>query len=265
MEILIENTSSPGASFTPNTNAVLLKTYQWICENQGISLSFKEFRMRLQTDKKVNDNNNRNIYPLLKNGELVSYEKGSDLHVDYFFTNTGLAYVKTLEMIEMIKNEDYTSRQMEDAIKKCEMIKQEIITDALFKVVEHKEVNYVEPFQEMINFIVKYNSISKLEYAIFLYMRKIGKSEDELENVVNGYRMGEFDIEVKVNVRNDIDIRKKTNKDKRKEGLSYLTSYGYFTSLLLQAGLIVKRDKNYFDISDGKKKILEKLGGKNSE
>lgn len=150
MEILIENTSSPGASFTPNTNAVLLKTYQWICENQGISLSFKEFRMRLQTDKKVNDNNNRNIYPLLKNGELASYEKGSDLHVDYFFTNTGLAYVKTLEMIEMIENEDYTSRQREDAIKKCEMIKQEIITDALFKVVEHKEVNYVEPFQEMI-------------------------------------------------------------------------------------------------------------------
>ena len=67
MIIEIENTSSPGASFTSNTNSVLLKTYEWICEHKGISIPFKEFRMRLQSEKGINDNNNRNIYPLLKN------------------------------------------------------------------------------------------------------------------------------------------------------------------------------------------------------
>ena len=153
MEILIENTSSPGASFTPNTNAVLLKTYQWICEHQGISLPFKEFRMRLQADKKVNDNNNRNIYPLLKNGNLVNYEKGGEVQVDYFFTNTGLAYVKTLETIDMIENENYSRHQVEGALERFELIKQEIITNALYQVMEHKDVNYIEPLKEMICFI----------------------------------------------------------------------------------------------------------------
>lgn len=265
MEILIENTSSPGASFTPNTNAVLLKTYQWICEHQGISLPFKEFRMRLQADKKVNDNNNRNIYPLLKNGNLVNYEKGGEIQVDYFFTNTGLAYVKTLETIDMIENENYSRHQVEGALERFELIKQEIITNALYQVMEHKDVNYVEPFQEMICFILKFNAISKLEYAIYLYMRKMEKTDEELNDVICGYRVGDIDIEVKVNVRNDLELREKTKSDKRKEGLSYLTSYGYFTSLLLQAGLIVKRDKNYFNIVEEKRQILEKLGGKINE
>ena len=115
MVIEIENTSSPGASFTKNTNSVLLKTYEWICEHRGLSLPFREFRMRLQSEKGVNDNNNRNIYPLLKNGGLANYEKGSDLKVDSFYTNTGLAYVKTLESVEVIEVEDYTKEQKEKA------------------------------------------------------------------------------------------------------------------------------------------------------
>lgn len=263
MIIEIENTSSPGASFTNNTNVVLLKTYEWICEHKGISLPFKEFRMKLQSEKGINDNNNRNIYPLLKNGGLVSYEKGTDIKVDYFYTNTGLAYVKTLETVNMIENEGYSTQQVIEATKKFEVIQQEIIYGALKKIVNQSDLNYVEPFQNMIHFLLEFGKISKVEFAYLLYIKQQQELREALNIMqpqINMYRCGDLEIEVYVKVRNDIELREKTNSNKRKEGLSFLTSYGYFTSLLLQAGLIKKSDK-YYEVIEEKRGLLEKLGG----
>ena len=48
--------------------------------------------------------------------------------------------------------------------------------------------------------------------------------------------------------------------DKRKEGLTFLTSYGYFVSLLYQAGLI-KKDGKYYVVNEDKRTVLEELGG----
>ena len=263
MIIEIENTSSPGASFTNNTNSVLLKTYEWICEHRGISLPFKNFRMKLQSEKGINDNNNRNIYPLLKNGGLVNYEKGADVQVDYFYTNTGLAYVKTLETVDMIENEGYSKQQVAEATKKFEIIQQEIIFGALKKIVNQPELNYVEPFQDMIRFLLKFGKISKVEFAYLLYVKQQKEIREALNTMhpqIDMYRCGDLEIEVHVKVRNDIELREKTNADKRKEGLSFLTSYGYFTSLLLQAGLIKKAEK-YYEVIEEKRELLERLGG----
>ena len=265
MIIEIENTSSPGASFTPNTNEVLLKTYEWILEHKGIVLPFKDFRMRLQNEKKVNDNNNRNIYPLLKNGGLASYEKGADLHVDYFFTNTGTAYVKTLESIKLLEKEDYTKSQKEDAIRKFEAIQQEIVYGALKRILEQKDINYTQPMKNMISFLLKYDKISKIEFAYLLYSCKEDKNIQmtlsDMNDNVDLLRAGKLEIDVNVKVRNDLDIRKKTNSDNRKEGLTFLTSYTYFTSLLQQAGLVIKND-GYFCVNQNKKHLLAELGGK---
>ena len=262
MIIEIENTSSPGASFTSNTNSVLLKTYEWICDHKGISIPFKEFRMKLQSEKGINDNNNRNIYPLLKNGGLVNYEKGGNIQVDYFYTNTGLAYVKTLETISLIKTEEYTKQQIAETVKRFEIIQQEIIFGALKKIVNQPDVNYVEPFQDLIRFLLKFGKISKIEFAYLVYVKQqeIRETLNTMHSHINMYRSGDLEIEVHVKVRNDIELREKTKADKRKEGLSFLTSYGYFTSLLLQAGLIKKSDK-YYEVVEEKRVLLEQLGG----
>ena len=100
MKIEIENTSSPGASFTDNTNDVLLKINDWIKNHISEVLPFKEFRMILQQEKGINDNNSRNIYPLLKNSGLIKYENRGNLTVSEFFTNTGSAYIAALETKE---------------------------------------------------------------------------------------------------------------------------------------------------------------------
>ena len=263
MIIEIENTSSPGASFTPNTNSVLLKIYEWINENKGETLPFVTFRRRLEREKGVNDNNNRNIFPLLKNCEMVNYEPGRDLQVDFFYTKRGLAYVKTLESIEMVKAGNFTETQKTISINKFEKIKRALIYEALLVVIKKPDVNYTEPFSDLIRFLIKYNKISKQEYAYMLYVRQnmdIMQTLNTIEDNIASYRNGDLTFETVVKVSNDLELREKIKSKKRKEGLSYLTSYGYFTSLLQQAGLITK-DGNYQLIVNDKRNLLEQLGG----
>ena len=264
MQIEIFNTSSPGASFTDNTNSVLLKIFEWINEHKGLNISFKEFRVRLENDKEINDNNNRNIFPLLKNGKLVQYEKGGEISVDKFYTKTGLAYVKTLELLNLIKqNPKYTRDQVIASENKFNEILQNIIYGALLNIVNTNDLNYVEPFQDMIQFLLKFQKISKEEYAYLLFERRrsdISTSLDIIANNIYKYRTNEIKIETSVTVRNDIEIQQRTSSKNRQEGLSFLTSYGYFVSLLNQAGLVVKQDK-YYAMVNNKKDLLKKLVG----
>lgn len=264
MQIEIFNTSSPGASFTDNTNYVLLKIFDWIEEHKGLNISYKEFRVRLENDKEINDNNNRNIFPLIKNGGLAQYEKGEEILVDKFYTNTGLAYVKTLQLLNLIKKDSkYTRDQVIASENKLNEILQSIIYDALTNIVNTNDLNYVEPFQDMIRFLLKFEKINKEEYAYLLFERQradIQTSLDVITDNILKYRANEIKIEISVTVRNDTEIQQKTNSKNRQEGLSFLTSYGYFVNLLNQAGLILKQEK-YYIIANNKKGSLKKLAG----
>lgn len=267
MKFQINNPSSPGASFTPNTNSVLLKTYEWITEHEGLVIPFREFRMKLQTDKGVNDNNNRNIYPLLKNGGLVSYERGGSILVDNFFTRTGLAYVKALQAKSLLNNQSYTKEKIKQASKKFDDILSEIIYGALLEIVKHTDVNYIEAFQDLVCFLCKFDKISKEEFALLIYSRtskSINDSLSAIEDYVRQHRAGNLDFEISVQVRNDIDLREQTMQSKRQENLSFLTSYGYFIGLLQQAGLIQKSEK-YHQVVESQRSRLIALGGQTNE
>lgn len=262
MKIEIENTSSPGASFTDNTNDVLLKINDWIKSHQDDILSFREFRKILQQEKGINDNNARNIYPLLKNCGLIQYETRGDLRVCDFFTNTGLAYVTALDTKQLlIDNKDYSSQQKLVASKKIDKIISEIVRNSLMKLLSNKDLNYVEALKDFILFILSYGKINKTEFAYYLYERKKYCANEAIEmarsNIID-YRKGVLVFDVEVNVRNDVELREKTQKNRRKEGLSFLTSYTYFSSLLLQADF-VEKSEGYIVLKQDTKKDLEKL------
>lgn len=262
MRIEIENTSSPGASFTPNTNDVLLKVLDWIRDNDGTTLTFKEFRTILQREKGVNDNNARNIYPLLKNGGLIQYENRGDLDIKNFFTKTGLAYVTALDAKREIQgNAQYTSQQKQIATQKLDAIISEIIRKSLSKILKNASLNYVEPLKGFMSFVLRYGKIDKTEFAYFLYEVKSATRSEALDNAENNicaYRSGTLQIDVSISVRNDLDLREKTNSNKRKEGLSFLTSYTYFSSLLQQADFVLKQD-GYFVLKEDRRAELEQL------
>lgn len=262
MRIEIENTSSPGASFTENTNNVLLKINDWIKEHNNYVLPFREFRKKLQQEKGINDNNARNIYPLLKNCGLIQYEIHEDLLVNDFFTKTGQAYVTALETKRLLITDDnYTEEKKRIASQKIDTIISEIIKSSLALLFKNKELNYVEPLKDFASFLLTYKKINKTEFAYLVFLKKNNTSVDAIKSaqqVIKDYRSGKLLIDVDVIVRNDVKIREKTKTDHRKEDLSFLTSYTYFSSLLQQAGFI-KKDDGYIVLKEETRDDLKRL------
>lgn len=251
MDIIIENCSSPGAHFSKNTNAVLLKIYEWINKNNKPELPFIEFRRRLEKEEKINDNNARNIYPLLKNSGLVEYHPGKELDSGSFFTRRGLAYLKALETREMIMQSDYTKKQKEDASVQVDEIMGRIVCDSLGNLLKNKELNYSESLKWYLMFIEKYKKINKQEFALMVYIMNnySGDWQKQIEPIIDKYRRKEIDINVRVRVRNDQKIQQSTGEKTRMEDIAYFTAYSFYSGLINQAGL-TRKVKDYFLIKE---------------
>ncbi|MGG7175700.1 hypothetical protein ACQPV1_20725 [Clostridium neonatale] len=253
MVITIENCSSPGAHFSKNTNLVLQKIHEWIIKNEKPELPFIEFRRRLEKEAKINDNNARNIYPLLKNGGLVEYHPGEKLASGSFFTKRGLAYLKALETKDMIMHGDYTKKQKEEASVQVDEIMGSIVCDSLKKLLKNKELNYSESLRWYLLFLAKYKKINKQEFALMVYtMNQDAENwQANIDTIIQQYRKQEIDIEVKVRIRNDTKDHQSTDEKTRVEDISYFTAYGYYSGLINQAGL-TKKVKNYFFVNEDK-------------
>jgi len=258
MRIEINNCSSPGASFTDNTNNVILSCYEWVVENNGVVKPFIEFRREVSKAKNFNDNNARNIYPLLQNFGFISYQKGANLHYDRFFTNTGKAYAKMLQTERIIAHSSYGENEKKQAIKKMQYARETLIYQGLINLL-FRECNYKKELLEFLRFLIKFRKISKIEFSYLLFSLAQALDPDNVERTIGQYRAGKLTIEVVVAVRNDIELREKSGDKKRKEDLSFLTSYSYFCGLLEQAGLIVKLDSSYYTIASGAEEKITKL------
>lgn len=257
MRIDISNCSSPGASFTENTNRVLICTLQWIRENNYPVIEFKELRTILEKKYGVNDNNARNIYPLLKNCGFINYAKGV-IETEHFFTKTGLAYVLALETISLLNNGDDETVVME-AKNKADIIIETMILNGLYVLQANPETNYAPELRDFMRYLLRYGRADKKEFAYLLYERKrTDNFLDTMKPLIQRYRDGVEDIEVVVKVRDDTCGEGGSSIAKRAEGIAFLTSYSYFTNLLKQAGLIEKGDGCYI-VAESERKSLQEL------
>jgi hypothetical protein len=245
VKIIVENCSSPGASFTENTNEVIIKIYEWIQENKEPKLSFIHFRRRLESEKGINDNNARNIYPLLKNCKFVEYEGGTELNSKSFFTNRGLAYVKAQMTLNSIMDANYEKKQKEFAKKKFDTIIEQLVLEGVKSLMKMPDLNYTKSIKWYLEFLIRFRKINKYEFAYLIYVKNsLGEDcFDDMSETINNYRMKKIEIEVQVRVRNDIKIKEKTGEESRLEDIGFLTSYSFYSGLLTQAGLIIKVGK----------------------
>lgn len=260
MNIIIENCSSPGASFTENTNKVIIKCYEWISENNQRESSFSDFRKELTLNKGVNADNARNIYPLLKKCGFIDYESRGALVYKNFFTTNGLMYVKTLLLIEKLKND--TNMNSSEALKKATTIIEELIFQGIANLLVNENSNYNKELSEMIRYVIEFGKINKQEFAYLLYeLNNLSETySDMFLKTIQEYRNKDINIEVKIRVRNDIKIREKTNDETRLESITYFTPYTYLSALLYQAGVLKKgEDKNYLYLNSSRKMQCEKL------
>lgn len=261
MKISVKNTSSPGAMFSENTNNVLLSIYEWILENNYPFVEFKQMRLILASEKGINDNNARNIYPLLRNCGFIRYVKNEVINTSYFFTNTGLAYAKLLKTEKLIHNDSsYSDSMKKSALHKIDETKANLIYKGLTELLRI-ESNYKEPFVDIISFLLMYKKINKKEFALLLFEKENGDPsflENMSEKLFN-FRNGFLSLDVDVDVRNDINVREMSGKQRRNEGLQYLTSFGYFVGLLTEAKLVTKNGDDYFVVIENKIHELELL------
>jgi len=249
MKVKIENCSSPGASFTTNTDKVILKCNELIKESPKKNNKFSQFRRDLVEQKGVNGNNARNIYPFLKNCGFVSYEAGAFLKYDDFFTKRGIAYVKTLEAIQMLPAAEASDENKKRAKEKLQQIKEQIIFEGLKSLLRVPDSNYTQVYVSCLKYLLKYKKINKVEFGYILYEKELHPAQNYLENMhknVETYRDGKLDIEVCVSIRNDIEVRRQTNQERRIENISFLTAFSYIIGTLQQGGIVTKIDYNYY-------------------
>ncbi len=258
MEIIIENCSSPGASFTDHTNKTLLCCNELISENVNKIVPFITFRRELETKKNINDNNARNIYPFLRNCGFINYEKSTDLCYGNLFTKLGKAYIKILESIQILEDtQSALSDEEKQALNNLKIFQQELIIEGIKNLLKIEDCNYRDELIACGWYLHNYNSIDKKEFAYFLFEYKKSKT-DYLKNMsdnIKKYRAGNLDFEVKVDVRDD---EKKSSTGRRLEGIGYLTSYNYFIGLYAQAGFLEK-NKNRYEIVISKKDLLKAI------
>ena len=263
MKLIVKNCSSPGASFTDNTNHVILSCYEWVEAYPNDVKPFVNFRKEVAKAKNFNDNNARNIFPLLKNCGFISYEKGSTIQYKHFFTNVGLAYAKALDAIGKIKNDEtYSNNQKEEAIKKLQSVNENLVYSGVARLLKIQDSNYREAFLTYMKCLLEFEKMNKYEFAYMLYEMESHPSNviTSMSGNILAYRNGELNFEVAVDVRNDNDIREKSNKERRQEGISFLTAFSFFSALLTQAGLIVKQ-KDYHVLKNSKRNAMEKIIG----
>lgn len=227
----------------------------------------KEFRSKLQEEKRINDNNNRNIYPLLRNAGFAAYEQRNEAFpVNTFFTNLGLSYVKVLETKMLIESSDNPHKAL--AIQEVDKILDQILYDGLKNILLNSDANYKDSIKDIIAYILRYEKINKTEYAYLLYERMrvpISEALKKMQDNITKYRRKQLQMEIKVQVRNDISLRERTKNETRDETLSFLTSFAYFTSLLQQAHLITKESEGYWIFCNNKRDELASLLGESYE
>ena len=260
MEIIIENCSSAGASFTEHTNKTLLLCNELIAGNENKIAPFITFRRQLEAEKKVNDNNARNIYPLLRYCGFINYEKSSDLCYGDFFTNLGKAYVKIIESISIIDNAEGSLSADEKAAKdNLKSFQQNLIVEGIKNLLKNDACHYTKELIACGNSIYNFNGIDKNEFAYLLYEFKKSDTNyiTNMRENIQKYRDGNLQFDVKINIRND---DKNSTNERKLEDISYLTSYNYFISLFVQTGFLEKA-KNRYDIVLNKKNALKELLG----
>ncbi len=258
MEITIENTSSPGAHFSNNTNSVILKCFDWLEEHEDKDYKFADFRKAAAEEKGFNDNNARNIFPLLNNCGFIKYESGGTICRNTFFTNTGQAYVKTLKSIELIENSNEVEKN--NIIKELEKIQINLKKKGLANLLA-QNTNYREEFIAILEFLLKHKKISKEEFAYLIFIKNKSANNylDTTDTFIKEYREGNKSLEVKVSIRNDDKTKTETGEDRRIEDITYLTSYSYITTFLRQCNVLNKDEKGYLKLNSDEIEYVEKL------
>jgi len=255
MDIVVENCWAAGASLTSNTNECIIKCFEWLEKYNIEAFQYTEFYKSFAKTEGLSTSNLRNIFPLLRRLGLISdYSKG--VFSKSFFTCKGKAYVELLKLWNEIEYED----NKKDLLKEISVVQKEIVLDGL--VNDYLCNNDIDrkakiPLLQMLWFLNKFNKINKVEFAYMLSSLSNFREDiypvQDISLVVDNYRKGKTQINVKVSVRDDVT---KSGKNVL-QSFSYFASFGYNIALIEQSG-IVTSDGEYYYLEPKNLKLVDK-------
>ena len=263
MQITVFNPSSQGAHFTENTNRVIICCFEWIQSHIDEKESYNAFRQGVvSTYPEVNDNNLRNIVPLLQHYGFVSYKQKGINENSKFFTNSGKSYVEVLKLQRTIQADpNYTAEQKERALKEANCISKELLCDGLKNALIDYKCKYRAPLALYMEALLEFGHMDKKEFAILMWGKNKDPNSplDQIREQIRQYRDNTLEIEVSVDINNDKRIRAIQNSDRRIEGISYLTAFSFYSGLLEEAGLVFGDKKGTVFVQKDKRDTIEFL------
>lgn len=229
MEILIKNPSSAGSSLTQKTIDTMKKVFAFCEENPNTYFNLQS----IIVDAGLKWKNARTIFPLLRYLCFVSYERYTDLNTDSFFTERGRVF---MHIVLLEENGECTP----EIKKELQGTRYALIRAGLNSLLLDKSCNYEWIIRKTLEYLLVYSKIDKKEFAYLVFAEKerISIDSKNFSDVIYSYRKNLLNLDVYVEIRNDQDKKTETKKvDDR-----YLTSFGYVTNILIQAGLAEKDD-----------------------
>ena len=262
MQFVVENSPSPGAKFTDNTKNSIIAYYE-ICEKYPSRISsFAEYRDTVTKEKKTNPQNDRNIFPFLRNLGFVKYGK-DDIRYGDLFTQRGNALVKTLRAQKIFKvNEDDLSEEQRKSVnEKLQSMLEELISFGLWQAIKDKSgsMTYRDALLQTLRFLLDFNNYDKKEFAYMVYCNANDCYDiKKMAQILSEYRSGDLEFEIKVDI---YDKKSGSALNRKLDGLEKLTCYTYITGLLEAAGIVHKIGKRYSMVEKKREFIMDCVKG----
>lgn len=257
MDIVVRNTPSPGASFTKNTRRSIIAYYEYCQEHISTSLSFADFRKNVSSEKKTNANNDRNIFPFIKNLGFVSYGVGGVFSCSQLFTKSGIGLVKCFMLEQNLEQnkEDYPEDKYLAAKKSLDAAIEELVFNGMWHAMKsnNNTMTYRDVLTLTIEYLLKFNNYDKPEFCYMLYCSQKGITDTkEILDTVTSYRNGDIEI----HVQSDAYDKKSGDANNRLLGdIGRITCCGYISGLLEASGLVKKIKNGRYELrADNKEK-----------
>ncbi len=246
MDIIINNCSSAGASFSDGINNTFVQLYNFVCEEPNKCENIKDLR-KSYYEKFNLSSYARNMFTLVRECGFIRYENGQTLKRSDLFTDLGKSYVLTYIQLLSLADKD-------EAVKnEIEKVQRNILFLGVRNIT--KSDSYGDVYKEVLKYTYENEYIDVIEFAYMLYTMQNDVDEEEVKNNIKLYRSGDIDINVKVRVRDDTN---NSNGSDRIGDLKDSSAFTYIVGLYMQAGILYseqigQKKKYYFNKSMSEK------------
>lgn len=239
--IIVKQISNPGLSFTQNVNDKIILISEVIFQNQTQRMNYQDFQQYIIEKNIFSGSYIRSFIPFLYNLGLINNYK--EISFSNFFTKLGLSYI---EIIKTIKKTNSINEELSDIKNYLNTIKSDIIILGLLNL-KNSIFEYFDKYCDILQFLKKYNTISREEFYIMQFCKQNGLNDNEY---ISNYRSNSEIFKINILDNNNEIVDYRTNN-----------AYNYFIALLSeeQCNFVNKVNHNNYKLNYDRINIIDNI------